>query len=96
MNTNIAVVYERGVLRPLMPLDLPERAQLEIRIVRQNEAAMTESEKAYRALLEAGLIRPSSIEEVEAVSEEERRRVADAYALAGPLSELIIAERDER
>ncbi|MCA9922415.1 MAG: antitoxin family protein [Anaerolineales bacterium] len=33
MSENIAVIYEKGVLRPLQPLSLPERTHLEIRIV---------------------------------------------------------------
>jgi predicted DNA-binding antitoxin AbrB/MazE fold protein len=96
MNGNIAVIYEKGVLRPLRPLDLPERTQLEIRIVETTDDEMTDAEKAYQVLLQAGLIRPSSSVEIEPIPESERLQAADAYGQAGPLSELIIAERDDR
>jgi predicted DNA-binding antitoxin AbrB/MazE fold protein len=94
MPGNIAVVYEKGVLRPLRPLHLPERTQLEIYIVPPHKTTGTEAEKVYQLLVQAGLTRPHSPIEVDEVTETERRQAADAYGQAGPLSELIIAERD--
>jgi len=60
MSENIAVIYERGILRPLKPLRLPEYAQLEIRIITTDLAAHTAKEMARQALLQAGIIRANS------------------------------------
>jgi len=95
MSGNIAVVYEKGVLRPLRPLNLPERTRLEIRIVETDEGDMTDAEKAYQVLMQAGLVRPSASAELEPISEKARLQAADAYGQAGPLSDWIIAERDD-
>jgi len=96
MRKNISVVYEKGVLRPLTPLNLPEKSRLEIRIVKQPEGKQTEAEMAYHVLLKAGLIRQSKPNSGTAVSNSERQKAAQAYGKIGPLSELIIAERDDR
>ncbi len=90
MSENIAVIYEKGVFRPLHPLSLPERTRLEIRIIETESNA----EKAYQVLLQAGLIQPSSPVRLEQVTEKDRLEAADAYGQAGPLSDWIIAERD--
>ena len=95
MNGNIAVIYEKGVLRPLRPLNLPEHTQLEIQIVNSVETTPEDAERAAQALLAAGLIQPLAGVDVEPVSENERRRVADAFGEAGPLSDVIIADRRE-
>lgn len=95
MNGNIAVVYEKGVLRPLRPLNLPERTQLQIRIVQSEEGMLSEADKAYRVLVQAGLLQPALPVEVEPVSEADRMQAARAYGEAGPLSDWIIAERDD-
>ncbi len=95
MQGNIAVVYEKGVLRPLQPLNLPERTQLEIRIVEADEETITDTQKAYWVLVQAGLVRPFAPVGLEPISETERLRAADAYGHAGPLSDWIITERDD-
>ncbi len=95
MSGNIAVVYEKGMLRPLRPLNLPERTRLEIRIVASEENTMTDVERAYQALVQAGLMQPQTPMRIEPVSDAERLQAADAYGQVGPLSDWIIAERDD-
>jgi len=95
MNGNIAVVYEQGVLRPLHPLNLPEHTKLEICIVNAFDEETTEADKAYQVLLQAGLIQPAPLVQVDPILESELQRAADAFGQAGPLSDVIIAERDE-
>lgn len=99
MGNNIAVVYEKGLLRPLQPLNLPEQTQLEIVIVNDVVSAKpTEMKKAYQLLVQAGLIQPwPSPEEPSPVPLDETAllQAADTYGQAGSLSELIIAERNE-
>ncbi len=96
MSGNIAVVYEKGVLRPLRPLDLPERTRLEIRIVEADENVTTEAAKVHQVLIQAGLIQPTPPTMTKPVTESERQQAADAYGQSGPLSDWIIAERSNR
>ncbi len=96
MNGTITVVYENGVLRPLTPLSLPEHTRIEIQIVEQAPAATAEREQVRQALLAAGIIRPQTMtESVQPVSETALAAAAQALGQAGPLSDLIIAEREE-
>ena len=96
MNKTISTVYERGVLRPLTPLSLPERTRVEIKIVAQSTDE-DERQRVRRVLLDAGVIRlRSQTELVQPISEEQLLETATVLAEAGPLSELIIAERDGR
>jgi predicted DNA-binding antitoxin AbrB/MazE fold protein len=36
MSTTFTAIYEQGILRPLLPLSLPEHARVEVRIVPQS------------------------------------------------------------
>lgn len=96
MSATVAVVYRKGALWPLRPLNLPENTRLEIKLPAPLTQVMSEAEKAYQVMLQAGLIQPSIPVESEPIPTSELQRVADAYGQAGPLSELIIAERDEQ
>lgn len=82
MSETIAVNYAQGVLRPLAPLALPENARVQ--------------QSVYEALMDAGLIRPqATADSGMPVLEQELIAAAKALGVAGSLSELIIAERDE-
>jgi predicted DNA-binding antitoxin AbrB/MazE fold protein len=97
MNGTVPAIYEQGVLRPLIPLHLPEHAHVQVQIVVPSPGAEEERQRVRQALLDAGVIRPrSSVEPVQPVSEARLAAAAEALATAGPLSELIIAERDGR
>jgi len=96
MSETITVIYERGVLRPLKPLALPESTRVEIQIVSQPSAGQ-EKDRVRQALLDAGIIQPRTpTKPLQSVSEELLAEAASALAEAGPLSDLIIAERDGR
>ena len=96
MNKTITVVYENGVLRPLTPLSLPEHTRIEIQIVEQPSADIPEREQVRQALVAAGIIRfQTTTEPVQPVSEAVLAAAAQALGQAGPLSDLIIAEREE-
>ena len=97
MSEIITAVYERGVLRPLKPLNLPEQAQVEIQIVASTSASKEEKQQVREALLEAGVIRRwPDLTPVEPVSETDLEAAARSLAAAGSLSELILAEREGR
>ncbi len=97
MSETIVTVYEHGILRPLKPLSLPEKARVWIQILAPALPAYEERRRVRQALLDAGVIHlqlPS--EAIEPVSEIELERSANVLASAGPLSELIMAEREGR
>ena len=99
MSETVAAIYEHGVLRPLTPLDLPEHAHIQIKIVVQPLTTTTASERSRvrQALLDAGIIGPRvPVGLASPVPETQLVAAARALAAAGPLSELIIAERDGR
>ena len=99
MSETFTVIYEHGVLRPLMPLPLPENARIQVRIVRPSARtgkAQPDRQRVLEALLDAGLIRPTTATDpIESVSDQELAKAAKALGMAGPISELIMAERAE-
>jgi predicted DNA-binding antitoxin AbrB/MazE fold protein len=97
MDKTITAVYENGVLRPLIPLLLPEHTQVELRIIKPTTVAEDERQQVRQALMAAGVIRPRPmLETTQRVSETDLAEAAQALSQAGPLSELIIAEREGR
>ena len=57
MGQAITAMYEKGVLRPLLPLRLKDRSLVQIQIISEPQAEEVEREEALRILLEAGVIR---------------------------------------
>ena len=97
MAETITAVYEKGVLRPLTPLALPESSRVEIQIMGQAADPQDERQQVRQALRDAGLVRPQpATQPVKAVSETELAAAAASLAQAGPLSQLIIDERNGR
>ena len=97
MNGTITAVYERGMLRPLTPLTLPEHNRVQINIFAQPPVDQADCQKVRQTLLDAGVIHPHpSAMSLEEISEAQLAEASKALAEAGSLSELIIAERDER
>jgi predicted DNA-binding antitoxin AbrB/MazE fold protein len=97
MTETIPAIYENGVLRPLIPLALPEHTAVEIQIVKSASVPETQRQRIRRVLAEAGVIQPQVITEtIQPVSETELAEAAQALGQAGPLSDLIIAERAGR
>lgn len=97
MPETIPAIYENGVLRLLTPLALPEHTAVEIQIVKPAAGEAAERQQIRRVLAEAGIIRPQAVKaSVQPVSETELAAAAQALGQAGPLSELIIAERAGR
>ena len=97
MNETIAAIYEKGVLRPLVPLSLAEHTRVHIHIVAESASVVADRQDVRLALLAAGVIRPHEDgEQIPEVSEEDMLRTANALGAAGPLSDVIIAAREER
>jgi len=96
MSTEVNAIYENGLLRLLAPVSLPERAQVRVRILTEEESD-DELERAEAALLAAGLVKPKTIPEGrKPIPAARRAELARLYAVGGPLSQQIIDERDAR
>jgi predicted DNA-binding antitoxin AbrB/MazE fold protein len=95
----VTVVYEKGVLRPLQPLNLRERQTVRIQVLQEELAeAENEYEAAIRVLVAEGLLTPPpGRSDVPPISEQERLELADRLGSAPgkPLSEIIIEDRGE-
>ena len=99
MNSTVIAVYEKGVLRPLAPLALPEQARVQIHIQPTVSAEAAAHRRQVReALVIAGLSLPTP--EIPPpsglLSAERRDELAHLFSAGRPLSELIIEEREER
>ncbi len=92
----VTAVYEKGVLRPLHPLNLRERQTVRVQVLPEEPPGKVE--QVIQALVEAGLLTPPpGHSKVGPISEEERRELAQTLSQASgkPLSEIIIEERGE-
>ncbi len=96
MSEVIRAVYERGVLRPLHPLDLPEKQEVRIQIWPEEG---TGEEEILRLMVNAGLMRPRPRHEPPPppLSDGERRALAERIGRAPgkSISEIVIEERGE-
>lgn len=98
--TLITAVYENGLLRPLTPLALPEhaRVQLQVSPVAGEESLAEHRRRVHEVLVAAGLSLPAApvMPEAKPLSAERREELARILASGGPLSDVILAERDGR
>jgi predicted DNA-binding antitoxin AbrB/MazE fold protein len=95
----ITAIYENGVLHPLGDLNLREHSQVKLQILEVIPSALEadEARRVEEALIAAGLVKPRTpISNLPHISAQRREELARLYAVGGPLSELIIAEREER
>jgi len=96
MNSTVIAVYEKGVLRPLAPLALPEQARVQIHIqpIALADAA-AHRHQVREALVVVGLSLPTP--EIPPpsglLSVDRRDELAHLFSAGRPLSELIIEER---
>lgn len=96
----IKAVVEKGLLRPLRPLNLRERQTVRIQILADEPALSETPGETARLMLAAGMMRPKSAGPIpeDPVPADERRRLADLLGAAPgkPLSEIVLDERGER
>jgi predicted DNA-binding antitoxin AbrB/MazE fold protein len=94
-DTTATAIYEQGMLRLLNPLPLPEYTRVEL-VIRPIDAE-DELRRAEQVLAATGLVTsPSAAPDWTPASELRLAEIAERYAVGGPLSDVIIAERDER
>jgi predicted DNA-binding antitoxin AbrB/MazE fold protein len=99
MDQTITVIYEQGILRPLEPLSLAEYNQVKIQLLEvvSPPEETDEASQVEEVLLAAGVIRPlTPPPDLPHVSLKRRQELALLYATGGPLSEMVIAEREGR
>ena len=98
--TTITAVYENGLFRPLTPLSLPEhaRVQLQVSTVLGEESPTEHRRRVHEVLVAAGLSLSTVpvMPEAKSLSAERREELARIAASGGPLSDVILAERDGR
>jgi predicted DNA-binding antitoxin AbrB/MazE fold protein len=102
MTEIVTAIYENGVLRPMHPLNLRERQAVRIQVLPEEPpelaASEDELERIMQDLIKTGrLVPPPGRSDVEPMSEQERRALADRMGqMPGkPLSEIIIEDRGE-
>lgn len=97
MSQQIQAIYENGLLRPLVPLDLPENSIVEIDVLDVNDNGKeTMPEKADRILREASLTSSIKFPNAEKLSDEERRRIGKLFSGEKPLGDYIDEDREAR
>lgn len=97
MTKIITAVYENGLLRPLSPLNLREHQVVRLQLLPDKPS--DEEDEAVRSLIAAGILTPPpGHSDVEPLSEQERRELAETLGQAPgkPLSKIIIEERGGR
>lgn len=95
----ITAIYENGVLRPLTPLELPERAEVQVTIAPVATTEPIAHRRRVREILAAaGLSHPTNRDSTIAqpLSPEERTALAHRFTGDRPLADLIIEEREGR
>jgi len=93
----VKAVYERGLLRPLEPLELQEQQTVRIQVL--PDEVTDEEAQVVRILIAAGLLQAVPAQRLSSPpSKEERLALAEQWGrLPGkPLSEIVIEERGER
>lgn len=92
----VMAIYDQGLLRPLKPLNLPDRQTVMIQVL--SEVVSDKVDEVIQLLIKTGLlIPPSGHSKVKSISKKERQRMADILgkATTKPLSQFIIEERGE-
>ena len=99
----VTAVYEKGILRPLQPLNLRERQRVRIRVVPEDSDVSEEpgdnTDVLIQRLVAKGLMRPRPRGPIppDPVSAEERKALADRLGRAPgkSASEMVIEDRGE-
>lgn len=96
MGMQVTAIYEKGVLRLLTLVALPEKTRVRVQIL-SDEEPVDDLRRAEAVLVAAGIVRlQGSQPRLKRVSLSRRAELAHLYAAGGPLSEAIIADRETR
>ena len=89
MAQTTTAIYENGVLRPLVSLDLPEHSEVEITI-EDSDSIRDRIDKALGSLI------MKFDSDVEPISDERRAELAELFSGDPPVSSYIREDRDSR
>ncbi|CAN5623130.1 hypothetical protein BH24ACI2_BH24ACI2_15540 [soil metagenome] len=89
MNQTTTAIYENGLLRPVVPLDLPEHSEVEITIHITENSLDSKVRKALK-------LENQSNKTEEVISNERRAELAEIFSAEKPLSEYINEDRETR
>jgi predicted DNA-binding antitoxin AbrB/MazE fold protein len=89
MNQTTTAIYENGLLRPLVSLDLPEHSEVEITVHISENSLRSQVRKALK--LEN---QPNKNEDT--ISNERRAELAKIFSAEKPLSDYISEDRESR
>ncbi len=97
MSQNIEVIYENGILRPLQPLNLPEKKIFKVNLTDEtSNNEETHRDKVTRVLREAGLTSQMKFPNAKKLSDEERKRLGKLFSGEKSLGEYIDEDREAR
>jgi predicted DNA-binding antitoxin AbrB/MazE fold protein len=89
MNHTTTAIYENGLLRPIIPLDLPEHSEVEI-IVQINDSSLREQVRKALNLQ----VQSNKIEDV--ISNKRRAELSKIFTGEKPLGDYINEDRESR
>lgn len=89
MNQTTTAIYENGLLRPLVSLDLPEHSEVEITVHIKEDSLYKQVRKALK-------LENQSNEIEDGISNERRAELAEIFSAEKPLSEYIDEDREAR
>ncbi|BAY23299.1 hypothetical protein NIES2100_30630 [Calothrix sp. NIES-2100] len=96
--SEITVIYENGILRPLTPLEFSEGQQVRLRILPESSLCTEQIDRVLEPLIKAGLVTlPPEHGDVPTISEAQLRELTKSLQTASgkPLSEIIIEDRGD-
>lgn len=92
----VNAIYQNGVLRPVVSLDLPENTEVELD-VKIIESKNGSREQIGELLVRKGLsLRKKYVAIKQSLSGEERERLANLFSAPQTLGEVIYEDREEK
>ncbi len=89
MNHTTTAIYENGLLRPVVPLDLPEHSEVEITVQINDDSLRSKVRKALNLQVQSNKIEDS-------ISNKRREQIAKIFSAEKPLSDYINEDRESR
>lgn len=89
MNQTTTAIYENGLLRPIVPLDLPEHSEVEITIQINDDSLHSKVRKALK-------INNKVSKNESLISNKRREQLAKIFSTEKPISDYISDDRESR
>jgi predicted DNA-binding antitoxin AbrB/MazE fold protein len=89
MNYTTTAIFENGLLRPIIPLDLPEHSEVEITVQINDNSLHSKVRKALKLQGQSKKIGDS-------ISDKRRAQIAKIFSTEKPLSDYINEDRESR